>query len=212
MRSLPERGTARTVSAVSSNRMQHRTRSGRGRGERRKSEFNAEIIEQTMNKNEICEALCALPGGAVVRRRKPFSMPLVMLFAGAALIVANRIWGAGLNNDLRSALVFVGGVLAIVGLMTTLARLFGGGVPYHTEAEAYLRYEELYFDRKWLREVASYVESGDVKRLRALERSRVPAVAVALYATPDGRFSAMQAFEYADLEYRPLSGLKVVNR
>ena len=66
-----------------------------------------------MNKNEICEALCALPGGAVVRRRKPFSMPLVMLFAGAALIVANRIWGTELNNDLRSALVFVGGVLAI---------------------------------------------------------------------------------------------------
>lgn len=165
-----------------------------------------------MNKNEICEAICALPDGAVVRRHKSFWMPVVLLLAGAALIAVNQVSGAELTNNLRSALVFVGGTLAVVGLMVMLVRIFGGGVPYHEQTKSYLRYEELYFDRKWWREVASYVEGGDVKRLRALERSRVPAVAVAMYSTPDGRFSAMQAFEYADLEYRPMSELKVVNR
>ncbi len=165
-----------------------------------------------MNKNEICEAICALPDGVVVRRRKSFLLPVVSLLAGVALIAVNYVWGAEWTNNLRSALVFVGGSLAVAGLMVMLARVFGGGVPYHREAKAYLRYEELYFDRKWLREVASYVEGGDLKRLKALEHSRVPAVSVALYSTPDGRFAAMQAYEYTDLEYRPLSDLKVVNR
>ena len=41
-------------------------------------------------------------------------------------------------------------------------------------------------------------------------RSEVPALAVALYRTPDNRFAAMQAFEYAELEYRPLTELRIV--
>lgn len=165
-----------------------------------------------MNKNELCEAICALPDGAIVRRRKSLFMPVVLLLAGAAMIVANNVSGAELTNNLRSALVFVGGTVAVVGLMLLLTRIFGGGALYHKEAKSFLRYEELYFDRTFWREVTSYVEDGDMKRLHALDRSRVPAVAVAIYATPDRRFAAMQAFEYTDLEYRPLSGLKVVTR
>ena len=30
-----------------------------------------------------------------------------------------------------------------------------------------------------------------------------------MYRTPDNRFAAMQAFEYADLEYRPLTRLQI---
>lgn len=165
-----------------------------------------------MNKNEICGALCALPDGIVVRRRKSLFMPFILLLAGVALIVMNYFFGPDLNNNLRSALVFVGGVLLVSGAMILLARIFGGGVPYHSGSQSYLRYEEFYFDREAGREVVSYVEGGEVRKLRAKERSRVPAVAVAMYSTPDGHFAAMQAFEYVDLEYRPLSVLKVVTR
>lgn len=59
-------------------------------------------------------------------------------------------------------------------------------------------------------EVEACIASGDVVRLLALPRSEVPALAVALYRTPDNRFAAMQAFEYAELEYRPLTGLRIV--
>jgi len=42
-----------------------------------------------------------------------------------------------------------------------------------------------------------------------MPHARVPAVSVAMYRTPDNRFAAMQAFEYADLEYRPLTRLQI---
>lgn len=164
-----------------------------------------------MNKKEISEAICALPDGAVVRRRKSFFMPVVLLLAGVLLIGMDAVAGTEWNNNLRSALVFVGGVAAVVGAMVALARACGGGAPYHTASKRFLRYEEWYYDRQRRQEVASYVESGELRRLRVLERSQVPAVAVAVYSTPDGRFAAMQAYEYTDLEYRPLTGMKVVN-
>lgn len=55
-----------------------------------------------------------------------------------------------------------------------------------------------------------YVDRGEARRVLALGRAQVPAVAVALFRTPDNRFVAMRAFEYVDLEYRPLTELKVV--
>lgn len=164
-----------------------------------------------MNKHEISEALYALPGGAVVRRRCSLLIPAALLLGGAALLAANRIWAAQLSVDLRSALVFLGGAAAVTGAVWLLARLCGTqGVPYHREARCFLRYEELYFDRSHAAEVRQYVDRGEVRRVLALGRAQVPAVAVALFRTPDNRFVAMRAFEYVDLEYRPLTELKVV--
>lgn len=164
-----------------------------------------------MNKNEICEAMYALPEGMIVKRRKSLLVPVLVLLAGAVLIVVNKVWGGELTNNLRSSLVFVGGALAVSGLLILLARMFGSdGIPYHRGEKRYLQYEELYFDRGHGRDVVRYVNDGDVRRVLALQRSQVPAVAVALYRTPDNRFAALQAFEYADLEYRPLSELKIV--
>ena len=53
---------------------------------------------------------------------------------------------------------------------------------------------------------------GNVERLLAMPHARVPAVSVAMYRTPDNRFAAMQAFEYADLEYKPLTELKIADK
>ena len=57
--------------------------------------------------------------------------------------------------------------------------------------------------------VEDIVAEGNVERLLAMPHARVPAVSVAMYRTPDNRFAAMQAFEYADLEYRPLTRLQI---
>lgn len=165
-----------------------------------------------MDKNKICEALYALPEGAVVRRRKSMVMPVALLLAGAALIVVNNVVNVEISNNLRSALVFVGGTLACAGLIVLLARLFGaGGAPFHSASKSYLTYEELYFDHKMWRDVVQCVSNGEVSNLRSMPHSDVPAVTVAMYAAPNGQFAAMQAFEYADLEYRPLSELKIVS-
>lgn len=153
----------------------------------------------------------ALPGGIILKKRKSLLIPVLLLLAGTALIAVNGLWGAAFTVDLRSSAVFIAGALFVAGLLWTLARLLGSdGVPYHSGAKCFLQYDELYFDRKYGREVVDSVNGGDLRKMLALERSRVPAVAVALYRTPDWRFAALQAFEYIDLEYRPLSELQIV--
>lgn len=167
--------------------------------------------EKDMDKSKICEALYALPGKVVVKRRKPVLISVALFAAGAAMIVANNIYGAELDVNLRSAVVFVGGALAVVGIVLTLVRLFGSdGAPFHSGDRCYLRYDELYFERADLDSVVRSVGEGAVQHLMKSGHARVPAVAVALYRTKDSRFAAMQAFEYADLEYRPLTELRIV--
>ena len=85
------------------------------------------------------------------------------------------------------------------------------GAPYYRAGRCYLRYDELYFERGLAAEVRECVAQGDAERLFALPHAQVPAVAVAVYRTPDNRFAAMQAFEYADLEYRPLTELRIAD-
>lgn len=165
-----------------------------------------------MDKNKICEALYALPGGVVVKRRRSPLVPAVLFVVGAALIVVNNLYGGELSNNLRSAVVFVGGVLALSGVVAAAAQAFGsGGSPFHKGERCFLRFEELYFDRGIRGEVTQAVEGGAVDRLLDMERAKVPALTVAVYRTPDNRFAAMQAFEYADLEYKPLTKLRIVD-
>lgn len=165
-----------------------------------------------MDKIKICEAMYALPGEVVVRRRKSLLIPAVLLVAGVAMLVLNHIYGAGLSNNMRSALVFLGGSLALAGMITLAARFFSAeGAPYYRAGRRYLRYDELYFERGLSAEVKECIAQGDAERLFALPHAQVPAVAVAVYRTPDNRFAAMQAFEYADLEYRPLTELRIAD-
>lgn len=153
----------------------------------------------------------ALPYGVVVRRRKSLLVPVLLLLIGAAMIVLNNIYGEALSNNFRSALVFIGGVLAIVGGVMCLVRLLGSnGVPFHNGKKCFLLYDELYFERRTLSDIVRSVDEGDVQHLLGMKHAQVPAIAVALFRTPDNNFAAMQAYEYADLEYKPLSMLKIV--
>ncbi|WP_418991743.1 hypothetical protein [Alistipes sp.] len=166
-----------------------------------------------MDRNKICEAMYALPGGVVVKRRKSLAFPLLLALAGVAMIAANAVFAASLSNNVSSALVFVGGVSALAGLTLVGVRLFGSqGVPYHTQGGCYLRYDELYFGREERAEVERLLDRGAVEQLLDRPHAQVPALTVALYRTADNRFAAMQAFEYSELEYRPLTELRIVAR
>lgn len=164
-----------------------------------------------MDKHKICEAIYALPGSPVAKRRRSLSIPAAVLAAGVAMIALNSLYGARITNDAGSALVFTGGVLVLAGALVGAMRLFGSdGVPYHRGCGCRLLCEELHFDREARAEVTAAVGGGDVGRLLALRRAQVPALTVVLYRTPDNRFAAMQAFEYAELEYRPVTDLRIV--
>ena len=82
-----------------------------------------------MDKTKICEAMYALPGAVVIRRRKSFLMPVLLVAAGIALLILNRSFRADLSNDLRSAIVFVGASLLLAGVAVLFARLFSAGNP-----------------------------------------------------------------------------------
>ena len=149
--------------------------------------------EKDMDKNKICEALYALSGNVVVKRRKFQLLPAVLFVAGAALIVVNNMYGADLTNNLRSSIVFIGGIMVVAGMIMAAAQMFGsGGAPFSDVMQA--------------------VSDGDAERLLGMKRAQVPALTVALYRTPGNRFAAMQAFEYADLEYKPLTELKIADK
>ena len=47
-----------------------------------------------MDKIKICEAMYALPGGVVVKRRKSQLRAAVLFIAGVALVVVNNMYGA----------------------------------------------------------------------------------------------------------------------
>ena len=96
----------------------------------------------------------ALPGEVVVRRRKSLVLPAALFVAGVVLLVLNHVYGAELSNNMRSALVFLGGSLALAGMITLAARFFSAeGAPYYRAGRCYLRYDELYFERGLAAEV-----------------------------------------------------------
>ena len=166
-----------------------------------------------MDKNRLCTALYALPGDIVVKHRKPLFVPLLMAAAGAGLLGLNAFLEDAALNNLKSAIALVGGTLLVIGAVWALARLSGSqGTPYHRPSRSFMRFEELYFDRGIRSDVMQAVSDGDAERLLGMKRAQVPALTVALYRTPGNRFAAMQAFEYADLEYKPLTELKIADK
>lgn len=164
-----------------------------------------------MDKVKFCEALYASQGDVVIRRRKGVAVPAMVFVAGVAMLAINAFLPKDAElGDVKSILVLAGGIVTIVGLILLLARIVGKGEPYYRPAHAYLCGQVLMFDGAQRGKVLEAVQSGDWKGLLALPRRNISAVSVLFYATPDGSFVAMQPFEYAELEYRPLCEMKIV--
>jgi hypothetical protein len=87
-----------------------------------------------MDIREFNEALYASSNGVVVERRQNILLPIIILAVGVALLVLNSfIENESDANNLKSALVLVGGAILLIGVALCGVRVFGGGAPYHTK-------------------------------------------------------------------------------
>lgn len=167
-----------------------------------------------MSKYDMCEALYALPGGVVVRRRKPIAMPAALLVAGVALLIINsQIEASAEMMNLKSALVLFGAVAAVVCAVILALRMMGGaGAPYHAADGCYLKCKELKFNKEKSVQLRDLVNRGDFTTLRSLPEDGVSAVTVVMYTSPRSGFCAAQVFEYFELELRAVSQLRVTDK
>lgn len=167
-----------------------------------------------MSKYDMCEALYALPGGVVVKRRKPIAMPAALLVAGVALLIINsQIEASAEMMNLKSALVLFGAVMAVVGAVILALRMMGGaGAPYHAADGCYLKCKELKFNKEKSAHLRDLVNRGDFTTLRSLPEDGVSAVTVVMYTSPRSGFCAAQVFEYFELELRAVSQLRVTDK
>lgn len=167
-----------------------------------------------MSKYDMCEALYALPGGVVVKRRKPIAMPAALLVAGVALLIINsQIEASAEMMNLKSALVLFGAVAAVVGAVILVLRMMGGaGAPYHAADGCYLKCKELKFNKEKSAQLRDLVNRGDFTTLRSLPEDGVSAVTVVMYTSPRSGFCAAQVFEYFELELRAVSQLRVTDK
>ena len=167
-----------------------------------------------MSKYDMCEALYALPGGVVVKRRKPIAMPVALLVAGVALLIINsQIEASAEMMNLKSALVLFGAMMAVVGTVILVLRMMGGvGAPYHAADGCYLKCKELKFNKEKSAQLRDLVNRGDFTTLRSLPEDGVSAVTVVMYSSPRSGFCAAQVFEYFELELRAVSQLRVTDK
>ena len=163
-----------------------------------------------MSKRDIHEAIYALPDVNISPRRKPLTVPVALLFSGFALFALNAFIESSIEtSNLKSALVLIAGVLLLAGGVMLLVRLNGGGnVPYHNEDGCYLQREELKFNKDKGAYIATLIDKADFATLRLMKQDGVSAVAVVTYSSPKSGFYACQAFEYVELELRPICDMQ----
>ena len=167
-----------------------------------------------MDKKSICEAMYALPSGVVVRRKRTIGMPLLILAIGIGVVAIN--YGMDIeaqSADFSSSLLLIAGATIIVGLLLLLSRLFDReGYPWHTPTRRPLRYEERFYPVELRNEVQRMVDEAAYLRLVAADTKRTSGIAVAIYRSEDKRFAAMQAYEYIDYEYHPITGIRAMEK
>lgn len=163
-----------------------------------------------MNIKDFNESLYASSNGVVVERRKPLIMPFVILLVGAALLVINLfIENSDDTNNLKSALVLVGGLVTLVGSAYCAVNIFGGGVPYYKVDKCFLERKKYAFERGQIGAVVKAVEACDKPALDALEESDIAALSVVCYYSPKSDYCAMQAFAYEDFVYNSITKLAI---
>ena len=163
-----------------------------------------------MNIKDFNEALYASSNGVVVERRESIVMPLSTLLVGVALLIVNYFID---NNDatsnLKSALVLIGGLITLVGVIYCAVNLFGGGAPYHKNDKCFLERKKYAFERGKIDAVMKAVEACDKSALDTLEESDIAGISVVCYYSPKSGYCVMQAFVYEDFVYNSITKLTI---
>lgn len=162
-----------------------------------------------MSKYDMREAIYSQSEGAIVPRSKSMVWPIVVTMVGVGLLVLNAMIEATVQNgNLKSALLLFGAIFAIAGVVMVVVRLSGASkAPYCVKDGCFLDKKELKFTKEQKNIVIDLLRKGDFATLRSLEQSDVSALMVVEYSSPKSRVVACQAFEYLELELRPVSDL-----
>ena len=153
-----------------------------------------------MDKKTLCEAMYALPGEVVVRRPKKKLYAVVTLVAALLMLAATSLMSDSLSVNLHSSAILVALSVLSIGIIWLLVLLFDKqGVPVLKKTGRELR-----------NEVLRMVDNRLLKRLLATKSGQVSGIAVAIYYADDKEFGVMQAYEYIDFEYRPITLVRMV--
>lgn len=166
-----------------------------------------------MDKSTICEALYALPSGAVVRRSKSLIPSIAVMTVGIALVVLYYMARNTMSDNLASSLILFAGGAVLIGLLMLITRLSDKlGTPALKATGEKLRYVERYFPIERRGEVQRLIDEGSLKRLFAAPEGQVSGIAVAIYHSANLQFAAVQAYEYVGFEYQPITPVKVIEQ
>lgn len=163
-----------------------------------------------MNIKDFNEALYASSNGVVVERRQNIVVPFLVLVAGIALLVVNYFIENGNDvNNLKSALVLLGGATTLISLALCGVRIFGGGEPYHTIDKCFLERKQYAFDRGQIDEVVKAVNACDKLAVDAIKESDIAGITVVCYYSPRSKYCAMQAFAYEEFVYKGITRMSI---
>ena len=162
-----------------------------------------------MSKYDMREMIYAQTEGAIIPRRRSVVMPVMVLVAGVVLLVLTAMIDSTVENgNLRSALMHFGAIFAVAGLVMLVSRLSGASrAPYCVKDVCFLDKKELKFAKEQKNIIIDLLRKGDFTTLRNLKQNDVSALVVTEYSSPKSRVVACQAFEYLELELRPVSDL-----
>lgn len=154
-----------------------------------------------MIRQEICEALYALPDGVVQPRRRPITKPVITAIMGVALLIANIFVPNTKDGVLEMALIAIGGALILYGVGVMMIRIINHDtVPYHTPTKSYMSYKECFYTHDKAEELKAAIAAKDYNRLKAIERSNISALTVVECRSKDDYIVALALYEYAIYE------------
>ena len=163
-----------------------------------------------MSKKNISEALCAMPGSVVELRHKSVLLPVLMILAGAILFVLDSFIKMTESLDsLKMVIMLMAVTLVICGIIWGIIRAKGEGELYHVNDKTFLTKKTLKFTKDKKSKIVNLVNSKDFATLQALSEDEVSALVLEIYSSPKSGFCAAQLFEYAEMDFRPVSDVVI---
>lgn len=161
--------------------------------------------------NDICKALCALPGDGVELRRRPITTPLAIMFIGVVLLIINIVAIDDKSSALSMLLLIIGiSMFGYGGIVSIMRRTSDLRVPYLSTTKRYMDYRERYYDRSQLETLQHYIAVGDESKLEDISTSNVSAIILAEYRASDNSIVAYALYEYVDFDYRLIGDVKII--
>jgi len=165
-----------------------------------------------MNKTIFYEAIYASCNN-IIARRKSIVLPIILIVIAIVLpFISSAILNGPQYDDINSTVIIVAMATAVAGGVWLLGRVIGKGAPYHKDRGVFLTTTILNFDRSRRSEIINAIGSKDVSKLLAIPTCEVSALCLMISHLPDHSFAAVQLFEYAELEYRELCSVTIMNK